>query len=99
MIAAQGGLTVRQDKVQQLLGLLHLARLEQGLGIQACRFGSVGIVEAATAPGQLPGALQQSLGVLILAVLAQTRAWSAMARRVRGCSGPRIRLASAAADS
>ena len=99
MIAAQGGLTPGQDQVQQLLGLLDVARLEQGLGVEACRLESVGVVEAATALGQLPGLLQQSLGPALLPFCRRARAWSAMAQRVRGCSGPSMRSASAAADS
>ena len=50
MIAAQGGLAPGQDQVQQLLGLLDVARLEQGLGVEACRLERVGVIEATTAP-------------------------------------------------
>ena len=52
-----------------MLGLLDVARRKQGLGVEACRLESIGVVEAATAPGQLPGLLQRSLGVGSLAIL------------------------------
>ncbi len=94
----EGCPSVRGDELQQLLGLPGVARVEQGLGVKAGRLERVGVIEAATVSRQVPGMLQQLSCVAGLTLFPKHPPRSARAARVRGWWGPRMRLASAAAD-